>query len=353
MKSAGRMLCILLILALIPWIFTGCSGKSRKTESAEESGTAAAVISAAGTEPEDTAEETSADTSGEPEGEAVQPLIWKVSGDGGQTMYVMGTVHVGDERSMAVVESTAGVLAECDALAVEFDTVAYQKDLQKQAGVLAQFIYNDGTTVKDHMPEELYEKAVGYLREYSKYSRMFDYYNLSIWSVLISQCANEVCELETKYGIDENLIKAAYEAELPVLEIESPEAQYELLGSISDDINLLLIRKTLETDMTDTVDALYDMYEAYISGDADALWECVAEDTDGIPEDFSEEEAALAREYSDKLVYERNVTMTEKAVSYLESGDTVFFAVGAAHVLGGSGILSSLEELGYTVERAE
>ena len=43
--------------------------------------------------------------------------------------------------------------------------------------------------------------------------------------------------------------------------------------------------------------------------------------------------------------------MLEAAKTYLESGETVFYAVGLAHLLQENGLVDALREAGYTVEQ--
>ena len=83
-------------------------------------------------------------------------IIWKVTDPEGHTLYLFGTIHVGDARSDAVLEKVSPFLLSCDALAVEFDLVAYEKDLGAVMADYQQFVYTDGSTVRDRMPEELY-----------------------------------------------------------------------------------------------------------------------------------------------------------------------------------------------------
>ena len=47
---------------------------------------------------------------------------------------------------------------------------------------------------------------------------------------------------------------------------------------------------------------------------------------------------------------DRNAGMLEVAKKYLESGDTVFYAVGLAHLLAEDGLVFTLRDAGYTVE---
>ena len=56
-------------------------------------------------------------------------------------------------------------------------------------------------------------------------------------------------------------------------------------------------------------------------------------------------------EYEKAMSYDRNEGMLEVAKQYLESGDTVFYAVGLAHLLdSNNGLVDTLQQAGYTVE---
>ena len=50
------------------------------------------------------------------------------------------------------------------------------------------------------------------------------------------------------------------------------------------------------------------------------------------------------------MILDRNEGMLQVAIDYLESGDTVFYAVGLAHLLTGNGLVDTLRDAGYTVE---
>ena len=58
----------------------------------------------------------------------------------------------------------------------------------------------------------------------------------------------------------------------------------------------------------------------------------------------------IYNEYIKSMESDRNAGMLEVAKGYLESGDTVFFAVGLAHLIAEDGLVFTLREAGYTVE---
>ena len=66
--------------------------------------------------------------------------------------------------------------------------------------------------------------------------------------------------------------------------------------------------------------------------------------------DYTEEQIALIEDYNRRLLDDRNLGMFDRAVEYLGSGQTVFFAVGAAHMANGVGLVQLLTDAGYTVE---
>ena len=70
-------------------------------------------------------------------------------------------------------------------------------------------------------------------------------------------------------------------------------------------------------------------------------------------EALTEEELQMLKDYDKAMLDDRNLGMAEKAKEYLASGETVFFAVGTAHMLAEPGIVNLLREAGYTVERYE
>lgn len=268
------------------------------------------------------------------------PLMWKVTDAEGHTLYLFGTIHVGDKRSDEMLPRVTKVLDTCDALAVEFDLVAYQQDYSAMMQTMMQYVLNDGTTVDAHMPEDLYARAHKLLEEAGLMPEMMKNYNLAMWSQLVEQAAIlKYSDLSPDKAMDMMLINHAYEKEIPVLEVESAEFQSGLLNSFEDETYLLQIRTTL--DSLDQYGAAVELlYSLWLSGDRETFWMAIGA------------EPALEGDdaYNEALVDDRNRTMAQKAEAYLLSGKTVFFAVGAAHMANETGVVQLLRNAGYTVE---
>ena len=346
-KTISLFLAAILLLSVL---FTAVS--CRKDEAAPE--TTEEPISteeSAPTEVPDVTEPPTEETDVPPEPADPSPLLWRVTDDDGHTLYLFGTIHVGDKRNNAVLERVSPLLESCDALAVEFDVVAYEGNLQQLTRDMMQYVLTDGSVVSDYMPEEMYQTTYDLLQKAGLMPSVFEQYNLAWWSQMVQSAMLEVyADLDVNKGMDRLLIRHAYDKEIPVLDVESAQFQMTLLNSFDNELYLLQIEHELQQIETYNDDTNM-LYELWLSGDRDAFWSFIANEFDDDAESYTEEQLALMEDYNYRLVDERNLGMRDKAIEYLNSGETVFFAVGAAHMANETGLVQLLIDAGYTVEQ--
>ncbi|MGX8692786.1 MAG: TraB/GumN family protein [Clostridia bacterium] len=363
-----RWIASLLTVFLLLGCLSACTRYPQAQESvppAEETAPAVAAEPAPTVEPAPTEEpaetevpaetEAPSETEAPAETAAVSPLLWKVTDEEGHILYLFGTIHVGDTRNDEVLLRVSRVLDDCDALAVEFDSLAYAEDTQRAMKDMMQYVLNDGSSITDYMPEELYQRSYELLEEVGLFPSLFSRYNLAMWSQLIeSAMLMKYTALDTEKGMDGLLIQHCYDRALPVLDIESASFQMDLLNSFDNELYLLLIEETL--DSADTYEAdLSEMYELWLSGDREAFWALLEgeESEEEDAGDYTEEQIAMIEDYNRKLLDERNLGMRDKALEYLSSGQTVFFAVGAAHMANEAGLVQLLSDAGCSVEEID
>ncbi|MBQ9415005.1 MAG: TraB/GumN family protein [Clostridia bacterium] len=283
--------------------------------------------------------------------DSISPLCWQVTGPSGNTLYLFGTIHIGDERMAAVMSKLQDRLASCDALAVEMDTVAFENSPEAPQIITTVFYESPTYRISDHMPADLYERAVAMLKKAGMYADFYDQFDLAYWSLLLEQAALSLySDLNSDWGVEDHIITAANKQGIPVLEIESAEEQYHMLDQFSDELNLWLIEDLLDSQ-DEYGEQTAALYEAWLAGDYEQL--CALNGMGDDLSEYSEEEQALLKEYNQKLLDDRNVGMAKAAKRYLEDGKTVFLAVGAAHMLGDAGIVHLLEQEGYAVEQID
>ena len=313
-------------------LFTGCgqSGESSAPESSAAETTAAATTEAA-------------DTS------SPNPLLWKITGEKGNTVYLFGTIHAGGVSSDQVMNKLKEKVDSCDALAVEADVLSYQADFGRQQKVAQSMLLTDGTTIKDHLSGDNYDKCVKYLTDAGQYNAAFDLYNPSFWNQLVTQNEINKSGIDTSKAMDTLLLSYASEKNKEVIEVESIEFQIEMTNNFSDTwYNLQFDAFFKEPNATK--ESLDKLYKAWLSGDEAQLKELALDETE-LDDGMTDEQQNAVKEYKKAMYTDRNSGMAEKAESFIEDGKSVFFAVGTAHFLGDDGIVKLLSDKGYTVEK--
>ncbi len=313
--------------------------------------------------------------------EKAKPLFYHVTGADGQEMWLLGTIHIGDERTGYLPQEIYDAFAASDALALECDTEAFDKqmeadeELQKQ--VSECYYYSKKKTIEDHLDTpELYEYASALLRATGNYNYNSEQLKAYTWSSSIeSFYLQQSYHLTPEKGVETRLTDLAQEQNKPIREVESSLFQIKMLTGFSDELQEFMLYSTVSSSARDYVERTEELYEMWCAGDESALieyitedeiWEITEEDFD--MENLTEEEsqeiqailadkgninASLAKiqaEYQTAMESNRNAAMLEVAKEYLESGDVVFFAVGLAHLLADDGLVNTLRDAGYTVE---
>lgn len=279
------------------------------------------------------------------------PAFYHVTGPDGQEMWLLGTIHVGDDRTGYLPQEIYDAYHNADALAVECNVRAFEKEakinekLQEQ--ISAFYYYSDGTAEERIADEELYKQAVQRMKATGNYFFNAPYMKVPLWSSILDDYLLQQCyTLSSDKGVDNRLLLMAEADGKKILEVETNLSHVELQTSWSDALSLDMLEGSLETTLLEYYESITEMFELWCSGDEAAIIEYLKEDTS----ELTEEELELYNEYTKAMSWDRNIGMTQVAIDYLESGETVFYAVGLAHVLSEDGLVNTLRDAGYTVE---
>jgi len=271
-------------------------------------------------------------------------------------MWLFGTIHVGDSRTGSLPQELYDAFAASKALAVECDTDAFDEQLETDdalsAKVSAAYFYGDGSTAKDHIKDEtLYEDAVRAMKASGNYHSNVPYMKPSLWSSSLDNHYLRLgYHLTSDKGLESRLQLLAKQQSKPILEVESSLFQIEMMTGYSDALQETLLEENVYTDAQEYWESVDELYELWCAGDEAALIEALNDDTS----EMTEEEQKLYDEYNTAMLTDRNAGMLNVARQYLESGDTVFYAVGLAHLLDETnGLVFTLRDAGYTVTLVE
>lgn len=289
----------------------------------------------------------------EPENKAT-PLFYHVTGTNGEEMWLLGTIHIGDNRTAYLPQEIYDAFDAADALAVEVDVIAFEeqmmtdKKLQTQLSLACTYI--NGTTLKDHVDREVYDAAINTSKAMGIYDETLVYFKAGMLESYISDYyKRHIPEYHAEKGVDYRLLTMAKEQDKTIINIENGLDQMKMFVTCSKALQEYLLMGAIATDAASYHDSAQELYEAWCSGDEATVRDLVIDDSADLA-DMPEDEKVLYEEYKKIMETDRNVGMLNKAIEYLQSGDVIFYAVGAAHVMAEDGLVNTLRDAGYTVE---
>lgn len=269
--------------------------------------------------------------------EAGRGFMWEVQNNG-NTVYLVGSMHIADDSFYPLRPEFEQAFAEADYLGVEID-LSKAADEEQQNMIMKLGMYQDGTTLKDHVSKETYAKVGDILEQNGMKRDALDAFKPWVVETTISSLKSVMAGYEATEGIDLYFIQKALEGKIPIVELESYESQLSMFDQFSKELQEKNLNAALDNFdvLDDGVDQMADMWK---KGDEKALLEL----TNSMAGDA---------EYNKAMLIDRNIGMADKIDGYLKSDKKAeyFIVVGAAHYLGEHGVIKLLEDKGYTVVR--
>jgi len=292
-----------------------------------------------------------------PDGESTEtptPVFYEVTGEDGGKMYLFGTIHVGDDRTGHLPRVILDAFDSADALAVEFDTDSFSEavedDEELQRKLAEAYYYLDGSDIRDHLEADVFDGAASLMKVTGDYTSMAENMKPFVWSFSIDNFyLAQGRELMSSKGVDSRLLRRARDTDKTILDVESGEFQMNMLSGYSDAVQEMMLAGSASQTRSKYLLDLEELYEHWCTGDEATLIELLSAMDEEEREEVEAEELALYDEFHQKMELERNAHMLQVAKEYLSGGETVFYAVGLAHLLGEGGLVEALRDAGFTV----
>ncbi|ANF98641.1 TraB/GumN family protein [Paenibacillus bovis] len=264
-------------------------------------------------------------------------FMWEVQSNG-NTVYLVGSMHLADKSFYPLRKEYEEAFAKADHLGVEVD-ISKAAGEEQQKLIMQLGMYQDGSTLKDHISSETYTK-LGDILEKNKMKRdALDPFKPWVAEVMISTLKPMEAGYEASAGIDLHFIQKAMERKIPVIELESYESQLNMFNNFSKQLQEKNLNTALDNydEMGTAMDQMAEMWK---TGNDQALLEF----TNTMSDDA---------EYNQAMLTDRNIDMANKIDGYLKNGnkEEYFIVVGAGHYLGDQGIVQLLKNKGYDVVR--
>lgn len=256
-----------------------------------------------------------------------QTLLWKISGKTlPGTSYIFGTMHVGDERAFHFENKAKEKILECDAFALEFNLDSAETNLTGDAMSLP-----DGLTLESMIRPKKFEKiSKRFIRMTGLDIRMF---NRSIPMQITNLMAGKILSEDRMISLDETLFQFAKQEGKFLLGIETFEEQLEIMKKIPIDRQLQSMLKAFKS-LKQFRKQVLKMTEWYEKSDIQQLYKSTKKSTG--------KERKL-------LLYDRNEIMANRIAKMMKE-QSIFCAIGAAHLAGKKGVLRLIKKQGFTVK---
>lgn len=280
--------------------------------------------------------------------EMVTPLFYKITSDKTDaTVYLLGSIHAADDSIYPLNDTIMSSYNASDYLAVEVDTMAITDDFDLQLELAKKMLYTDGTTIKDYLEEDLYNKMVELLKEKNSYNTLYDNYKPAFFESLFENIIIVDAGMDANEGIDTHFLNLAKKDNKSILEIETAEFQYDLLLSNPIELDQLMLASYVDYYDSNILE-MKELYEAWKKGNISELEEkLLSSDT----EELTDEEIAMLENYNQTLITDRNYGMFKALEQYMSENKNVFCVVGLGHVIGNDGIIALMEKNSYNIEK--
>jgi len=268
------------------------------------------------------------------------PVLWRIqSQNKNNSVFLFGSIHVADASVYPLRPTVENAYKNSDILVVEVDET--QADQVKLNEILMKRGFYPGTeTIADHINQETMQMLQNFLNKsgipYVTIARM----RPGLIAITLTVARIVQLGYSPELGIDRYFLNKARNNKKPVHQLETAEAQMELLLSFSND-DLILKHTVISLD---DMDAMFnEIINAWKSGDTGKIEAVML--TEQLNEN-PEFESLFKRLFDD-----RNVMMAKKIEKMLHLTKNYFVVVGAGHLVGDMGIVSLLKNKGYKVKQ--
>lgn len=360
MKSNKNLkTAIICLLCAASAVMTACgSGKSSSVQDSSSAATAAPSVTLPSDSQINESESDSSSQTDDSKGSDITPLMWEVTSSDGTKITMMGSMHALKDEVYPLPDKITEAYENADVLAVECDTTTVSTNFTVQLKQLENMYYEDGTTIKDHLPPDVYDGIVDYVEAYGIDIKNFETFRLWALSSQMETLALQHSDLNYNNGIDYYFLDKAHDDEKEIYEVESVDFQIDMLINMSDEIYAAMLSSYNAETKDDMIKLLEDTYQAWIKGDYDFFADSndidvAVKQAEEAGEPLTEKQIELISDYNKQLLFDRNITMKNSVEELLKGDKDVFYVVGAAHFAGEGGIIDLLEKDGYTVTKLE
>ena len=286
-------------------------------------------------------------------------LLWKAEGNG-NTLYLLGSIHTDRGNLYPFHKQLRDIITGVE-------LAAFELDFNSQEGIdefTAMQVYSDGTTLKDHIDPEIYQEVVKALTSLgTPEEQVAQFKPWALANTFTALSMLDETSSDNAMALDLYVSAKASNLGIQVEGIETYAFQGKIFDDLSDEYQENYLAMTLSMYLgMDAAEGLSEEekaeYEAALKEQNEAVGRWMEQwktrDTEAFANDYPKDviQSNTSDELNSKLFEGRDPNMIAWADRYLkqDGAHTGLMTVGAGHMIGRTGVVQGLKDLGYTVE---
>lgn len=279
-------------------------------------------------------------------------LIWTATKDTA-IITVVGTMHIYDPRMEELRDRLADTVASADLVMLEATPVEEAKLQELITTEPDRLFIIDGPTLPERLDEDTWQLIAAAASERGVPSFMAAKMRPWYLSLMLAVPTCAMSGLTTgARGLDQMIIQDAQAAGVPMQAVEPYTTLFDLFKDSSFDEQIDRLRVNLLAPEVQE-QMFVAMLDSYFSEDIGRLWEMSRIALSDVPSLDPAEANAMFDEMEESLLNNRNRNWLPVITEAAALNDKSVVAVGAAHLIGESGVLQLLENEGWAVTRKD
>lgn len=279
-----------------------------------------------------------------------RPALWKVTDPNNNTeLYMFGMVYFMTDNTLPLPDYVMDAYKKSDTIAVEYDMSNMAQDMEQMQEFYSHMVYTDGSTIKDHISEETYQKARDYLSKNFFYNNMMDGYSAGFWASQVNAVAVGNVKNLIMETLDTRFVTMAKMENKSVVSIADADSQLKAMDASTDELSDFMISDTIRRaeNVSGFTKNIADQYDHWAKGEVDPLAEELywLDRSSDLDDDYEA--------YLEATLYPKNDMVASRVKEFLANGESPFIIVNITSFAGERGVDDILAAEGYKVERVD
>ncbi len=274
------------------------------------------------------------------------PLLWRIEGE--NPSYLYGSIHLASEGIVTVPDVVIEAFDSCDVIYTEI-----KLDAETLAKSAQESTLPENVTLDDLLPQDVENKLKSYIESkgLSDYADLLGFSKYKVWFAATSLSVLENFQNLISYlPLDYYIWNLAIMRSKDARGLEPIELQIDIFDSLTLEEQIKLLNDTIDIleEFSEEGLSITDMFiSSYLQGDLREL--------QNLSFIGYETNDSLYIKIRNKVVTDRNYNMTEDISNLIKNNlqTQYFFTIGSGHFYGDDGLLTLLENEGFTLTRVQ